>query len=194
MLRFFPNGNIVSRTVIKFCAYNGVISACYYDAEEFDSHLLIGLNENGTLKNFSFSFCEDESSKVEESMFSLSTSKVDEKLIKIDITFSAPPIYYSDSVEINQESLKEINQNLVKLFLHPRCQTTSKKMTNPKELLREINSCIITNQNLIEAASGTRESVQKNIPGFLELLGSKLKNELERLGADEAASLENRIF
>ncbi|MGQ3890100.1 hypothetical protein ACQUW5_13850 [Legionella sp. CNM-1927-20] len=47
---------------------------------------------------------------------------------------------------------------------------------------------------VLEAASGTRESVQKNIPGFVELLGSKLKNELKRLDASEDASLEKRLL
>lgn len=177
MLRFFPGGTSTGE-VIKFSAFNGVLSAAYYNPLAFHSHLLIALSATGTIKNLSFSFCAEHDSHITESMFSLNINQASRE---VDISFNSGAIYYTSSAEITEASLENINQKILQLYMHPKCQTDSKIRANPKELLREFATCVTINENVIKTARGTVESVRENIPIFIELLASKIDEELKRL-------------
>lgn len=180
MLSFFPKDGTLTGEVIKFRSFNGVLSAAYYNPLAFNSHLLIALHATGRVKNLSFSFCtlEQGGSRILESMFSLSINQTSRE---VDITFNSGAIYYTNSVQITEALLENINKKILQLYMHPKCQIDSAIRPNPKELLREFATCVTINENLIQTALGTIDSVRKNIPVFIELLVSKIDEELKRL-------------
>ncbi|MFA6303611.1 MAG: hypothetical protein WC627_10855 [Legionella sp.] len=180
MLNFFPRGAISTGEVKKYCSFNGVLSAAYYNPLIFNSHLLIALHATGTLKNLSFSFCllEQGSSSALESMFSLGINQTSREA---DLSFNAGAVYYTNSVKITGALFENINKKIFKLYRHPRFQTNSEIRSNPRELLREFATCATIHENLIQTAHGTADSIRQNIPVFIELLVSKIDAELIRL-------------
>lgn len=166
----------------KYCAFNGVLSAAYYYPLAFHSHLLIALDATETVKNLSFSFFTKQSSYETESMFSLNINQASRA---VDISFNSGPVHYTISVEITEASLENLNQKILQLYKHPKCQIDSKITINPEELLRQFARCATFNEDVIKAARRTMESVRENAPIFIELLASKINEELIKLDVGE---------
>lgn len=180
MFRLFPNQEIQVTEFRNYTSFNGVLSVFDYNPLAFNSHLLVGLNENGNLMSLSFSFSKGERLPEEKhTIFSLNI--YDDSLLHI--TFNANQIYYSDKIKIDDELLNNFNKVILSIYSQPALLSggLNRQIIDPTSLLADINSCAIIHSEIIEAHAGSRESIHQNIPLFIELLTHKLNAELERL-------------
>ncbi len=178
MLRFFPSNSSQIGQIKKYYAYNGVLTALSYDPSDFYSHLLIGVTQDGKVKNLSFSACKGESSSVEDSMFSIYFSGVSE----IHLTFNSTDLYYIDTIKISERILDNIQKSIFALYiLQKNSEQVTQSMKKPELLLRELSKCVNTFREIVKVHSGNRDVIPQDIPMFIELLTSKFTEELNRL-------------
>lgn len=105
MQRFFPNNSSQVSQIRKYYAFNGVLTALNYDPNDFHAHLLIGLAQDGKVRNLSYSSCKQEGSSVEDSMFSMNFSEESQ----IHLTFNSTKIYYVVTIKITEKILNNSN-------------------------------------------------------------------------------------
>ncbi len=177
MLRFFPNNSSQVSQIKKYYAYNGVLTVLNYDPNDFHAHLLIGLTQDGKVRNLSFSSCKQEGSSLDDSMFSMNVNEESQ----IHLTFNSTNLYYVATIQITEKILGNIHESICDLYCRQQdSDSVAKPMPNPEALLREISTCANIHANIVKAHSGTRDAIHQNIPMFIELLTSKFNEELKR--------------
>ena len=162
---------------IKYSAFNGVLTALYYNPLSFNARLLVGLQHDVKIKNLSYSYCKSDGPDVKESMFIMSFSEE----LKINLTFNSCNVYYVETTELTKEILENLQQSIRNLYLHSLCQTDRKLMVDPKKLLKNLNKCIEKHSTLVKEYPDSRDIILQGIPEFVESLTKIFSEEEEKL-------------